>query len=106
MVKASSSGLLSPAGEAPADGETPYQVSFFLARIDESEGGLVIKFERFLVDYQIDYTSGTGSVERKNLVITTDLDVKVGQQVVVGKGRPNGANRGAQFVVVSVKVLD
>jgi hypothetical protein len=67
-------------------------------------GGNVIRIDNLQLNLAIPYMSG-GALQRRNARFNTQIDVKEGQKVVVGKANVDGSD-GAMILVVTAKVVE
>lgn len=68
-----------------------------------SPDGSVIRLERMSCQSNVPFEESPGHYQNQNLSLNTDLDIKDGQKVVVG--RMGMTNQQAMFVVITVKIV-
>ena len=103
---ADSNGFLSPlAGNMPGGAKTTYGFSLHTLGTSVLDKNRVVALYGFNFKLRVPYASG-GSVNYSESTIHTDLSVKEGQKVVVGKSSLVDGSDGALILVVSAKIVD
>lgn len=97
-------------GAPSVDGnKTISQVKFFSASVSTDEKGRSIRIDSLKVGFKIPVTSGSGPGQKQyqyiDTGINTNVDVREGQKVVVGKSNMDGSDR-ASIVVLTAKVVE
>jgi hypothetical protein len=97
-------------GAPSVDGnKTISYVKFRSASVSTDEKGRAIRIDGLKVGFKIPTTSGSGSGQKQyqyiDTGINTDVDIREGQKVVVGKSNMNGSDR-ASIVVLTAKVVE
>jgi type II/III secretion system protein len=97
-------------GAPSVDGnKTISQVKFFSASISTDEKGRAIRIDSLKVGFKIPVTSGSGPGQKQyqyiDTGINTNVDVREGQKVVVGKSNMDGSDR-ASIVILMAKVVE
>jgi hypothetical protein len=85
-----------------AGGETIYHISCQRSRVTSGTPN-VIRLDNLMIGGKFPTTNAKGETHWMDTGIKTDVDMKEGQKIVVGKSTMNDA---AAFLVVSAKVLD
>jgi len=89
---------------AKSDVKTISQIKFRSVSPSTDEKGSVIRIDQLKVGLRVPLISD-GKVQYIDTGINTDVDIREGQKVVVGKANMDGSDR-ASIVVLSAKVLD
>ncbi len=77
--------------------------SFGIGSSTLSPDGTVIRLDQMDCRSWVPYENGPGHFDQQELRLSTDLDIKEGQKVVVG--RMGMTNQQAMFVVITVKIV-
>jgi hypothetical protein len=101
------SGVVDSAGKS--DMKTISQIKFRAASVSADEKGRAIRIDRLQVGLKIPVTSldssGAKQYQYLDTGISTDVDIREGQKVVVGKANMDGSDR-ASIVVLTAKVVE
>jgi len=93
-------------GAPSLDGnKTISQVKFRSASVSTDEKGRTIRIDRLSVGFRVPVRSGEKQYTYIDTGINTDVDVREGQKVVVGKANMDGSDR-ASIVVLTAKVVE
>jgi hypothetical protein len=93
-------------GAPSLDGnKTISQVKFKSATVSTDEKGRAIRIDRLSVGFRVPVRSGEKQYLYIDTGISTDVDVREGQKVVVGKANMDGSDR-ASIVVLTAKVVE
>jgi hypothetical protein len=93
-------------GAPSLDGnKTISQVKFRSASVSTDEKGRAIRIDGLKVGFRVPVRSGEKQYNYIDTGINTDVDVREGQKVVVGKSNMDGSDR-ASIVVLTAKVVD
>jgi len=87
------------------DARTISQVKFFSATVSTDERGRSIRIDSLKVGFKIPHVSGEKQYQYVDTGINTNVDVREGQKVVVGKANMDGSDR-ASIVVLTAKVVE
>ena len=92
---------------APSVGpnKTISQVKFRSASVSTDEKGRAIRIDNLKVGLRIPVASGEKQYQYVDTGIITDVDIREGQKVVVGKANMDGSDR-ASIVVLTAKVVE
>jgi hypothetical protein len=92
---------------APSVGpnKTISQVRFRSASVSTDEKGRAIRIDGLKVGLRIPVVSGEKQYQYVDTGINTDVDVREGQKVVVGKANMDGSDR-ASIVVLTAKIVE
>jgi hypothetical protein len=85
--------------------KTISQVKFRSASVSTDEKGRAIRIDGLKVGLRIPVVSGQKQFQYIDTGINTDVDIREGQKVVVGKANMDGSDR-ASIVVLSAKVVE
>ena len=96
------SGVINSASKSEI--KTISQIKFRSASSSTDEKGRAIRIDNLRVGVKVPVVSG-GKVQYIDTGITTDVDIREGQKVVVGKANMDGSDR-ASIVVLTAKVVD
>jgi hypothetical protein len=94
---------LVPAASKLADA-SPYVISVRSAVVNPAEKGAMIRLEGLRFNARVP-TGTPAAIQFQTVGVSTDLDVREGQKVVVGKSSIDGAAQ-SLFLVVTAKVVD
>jgi hypothetical protein len=92
-------------GPALEGARTISQVKFKSASVSTDEKGRAIRIDGLKVGLRIPVATGEKQYNYIDTGINTDVDVREGQKVVVGKSNMDGSDR-ASIVVLTAKVVD
>ena len=93
-------------GAPSVDGnKTISQVKFRSASVSTDEKGRAIRIDGLKVGLRIPVASGEKKYQYIDTGINTDVDIREGQKVVVGKANMDGSDR-ASIVVLTAKVVE
>jgi hypothetical protein len=87
---------------APA---TKYDLEYGNATVTAGDKGSLIRIDNFRLNTRIPSTVGAGNLQFTDVGIRTNLDVREGQKVVVGKSKVDNLGR-ALIVVLTAKAVD
>jgi type II/III secretion system protein len=93
---------VAPSQESP---KTLYGLRFKAARISSDSSGRSIRIDGLRLGPKLPVITKDGGLTYLDTGINTDLDVREGQKVVVGKATIEGSNS-ALFLVLTAKVVD
>jgi len=97
------SGVVDSGPSAPG-AKTISQVKFKSASVSTDEKGHAIRIDGLRVGLKVP-VAGPGGVQYLDTGISTDVDIREGQKVVVGKANMDGSDR-ASIVVLTAKVVE
>ena len=92
-------------GPALDGARTISQVKFRSASVSTDEKGRTIRIDALKVGLRIPVSTGEKQYNYIDTGINTDVDVREGQKVVVGKSNMDGSDR-ASIVVLTAKVVE
>jgi hypothetical protein len=93
---------VAPSQESP---KTLYGLRFKAARISSDSSGRSIRIDGLRLGPKVPVITKDGGLTYLDTGINTDIDVREGQRVVVGKATMEGSNR-SLFLVLTAKVVD
>jgi len=90
---------------APTGTTAIYQIRYREATVTPSDRGNVIRVDRFSFNNKVPVSNGTGGWQYIDIGFNTNLDIREGQKVVVGKAKIDGTEK-ALILVVTAKAVD
>ncbi len=103
---ANSDGFLSPlAPNLPGGAQTTYVFSFKSSAISGGEKNRTVRLDDVRLRLKVPHAS-SGGISYSESSIRTDLDVREGQKVVVGKSSLVDGSDGALILVLSAKIVE
>jgi len=96
-------GMMAPPSKV--DAPATYLIAYDTTEVSAGEKGAHVRINKLRFNTKIPLANGAGSVQFFESGINTDVDVREGQKVVVGKSSIDGASQSI-FLVVTAKVVD
>lgn len=96
-------GMMAPPGKV--DIPATYLLAYDRAEISAGEKGAHVRINKLRFNAKLPLAHGAGSVQYFESGINTDVDIREGQKVVVGKSSIDSASQSI-FLVVTAKVVD
>ena len=96
-------GMMAPPSKV--DAPATYLIAYDTTEVSAGEKGTHVRINKLRFNTRIPLANGAGSVQFFESGISTDVDVREGQKVVVGKSSIDSASQSI-FLVVTAKVVD
>ena len=96
-------GIMAPPGKV--DAPAIYLIGYDRAEVSTSEKGANVRIDKLRFNARLPSATGAGGVQFYESSINTDVDIREGQKVVVGKTSIDNAAQSI-FLVVTAKVVD
>jgi len=90
---------------APSGTTAIYQIHYREASVTPSDKGNIIRVDRFSFNNKVPVSNGSGGWQYVDIGFNTNLDIREGQKVVVGKAKIDGTEK-ALILVVTAKAVD
>ncbi|MBI1792300.1 MAG: hypothetical protein HYR60_32665 [Acidobacteria bacterium] len=103
---AESSSIVEPSAPRPDNQKIISQYKCRVSAITSDEKGRSIRLDNIRFGLKVPVTIGVGSVQYIDVGLSTDIDVREGQKVVVGKASSIEGGDKASFLVVSAKIVE
>ena len=103
FMGAATNGVMAPPGKV--DHPATYSISYDRADVSTGIKGANVRLNKLRFNAKLPLAVGPASVQLFDTGLTTDIDVREGQKVVVGKTSIDNASQSI-FLVVTAKVVD
>lgn len=90
----------------PGSGQpSSYQLRYLSATVSKGEKATVIRLDDVRFNMRMTYTANNGSMQNSDIGFNTNLDIREGQKVVVGKAKIDGSDN-ALVLVISARAVE